>query len=82
MVAGPVNKHERDRLTARTILILEGLLTTAGNRTSRQGIPIEVPSQTAEHIHALARDVLVHGARKARLEPKLIEPDPQWRVTA
>lgn len=74
MVAGPVKKHERDRRTARTMLVLHGLILTAGNRMpGRDGdegdVPIRVPAQTARDIHALARDVLVHGARKARLDP-------------
>jgi hypothetical protein len=68
-----MTKHERQRLTDRTILILNGLLTTTGNRMAGQngepgGIPIIVPDQTACDIRAIAHDVLTHGARKARLD--------------
>jgi len=68
-----VNKHERKRLTDATILILNGLLTTTGNRTAGQngepgGFPVIVPDQTARDIRAIARDVLGHNARKARLD--------------
>jgi hypothetical protein len=68
-----MTKNERRRLTDRTILILNGLLTTTGNRMAGEngepgGIPVVVPDQTARDIYAIAYDVLQHKARKARLD--------------
>jgi len=63
-----MTKHERKRLTDVTITKLAMLLVTAGNRNSERGIPIVVPAELAEHIHALAWDANRNIARKARLD--------------
>ena len=63
-----MNRHAQKRLTDATLIELEALLVTAGNRNSNGGIPIIVPRQMAEHIHALAHDATRHIARKAQLD--------------
>jgi hypothetical protein len=63
-----MNKHARKELTDSTLNKLAMLLVTAGNRNSERGIPIVVPAELAEHIHALAWDANRNIARKARLD--------------
>jgi hypothetical protein len=62
-----MNKHARKELTDSTLNKLAMLLRSAGNRNSEGGIPIVVPADVAEHIHALAWDANQHIARKAVL---------------
>jgi hypothetical protein len=63
-----VKKHIRQQKTDATITKLAMLLVTAGNRNSKGGIPVVIPRQLAEDIHALAWDANRHVARKAQLD--------------
>jgi hypothetical protein len=63
-----VNPNARKRLTDATLIALAARLVAAGNRNSDGGIPVVIPRQLAEDIHALAYDRSRHIARKARLD--------------
>lgn len=73
-----MNRHAARRLTEKTIIELAARLKQAGNRTAGThgnpgGVPITIPHETAEAIHALAWDITRGIARAAELTPS-----PQW----